>query len=332
MNAQRVSSASRRDSDSRNARCTTLASTSRASATTTADASDSCRAPRPDSHSANVDAGILVTSESRRTLKLAATRRSRRFGAPTALAGSRSVISTPRAWASGYIKSARGACVPCSHFDTSAPPETPNFTARSCWVSRARIRAARKASGSMSPRTQRTIATQADRRDRPRACVRRSGCLHVPSNIASTSSGTTRRMRPHRYTGSTPSAIRRRNVRLLKPVRSAADANDSYTRRPAITRYPSPDPERAARSGNAAEAPRRVPAMHHELQTRVVRVPEVPCQKHVPVHTPPGNREGPCQMAGTPSGRSEAPTSGRAVTATRSTSELRLQLLSVLVR
>ena len=46
-------------------------------------------------------------------------------------------------------------------------------------------------------------------------------------NIASTSSGSSLRMRPHRYTGSTPSAIRRRIVFTLTPIRAAAVGNDS---------------------------------------------------------------------------------------------------------
>ncbi len=46
-------------------------------------------------------------------------------------------------------------------------------------------------------------------------------------NIASTSSGSSLRMRPHRYTGRTPSAIRRRMVFTLTPIRAAAVGNDS---------------------------------------------------------------------------------------------------------
>lgn len=48
----------------------------------------------------------------------------------------------------------------------------------------------------------------------------------------STSAGSTRSTRgPLRYAGSCPAAIRRRSVRMLRPVRSAASARDSNWRR-----------------------------------------------------------------------------------------------------
>ena len=53
--------------------------------------------------------------------------------------------------------------------------------------------------------------------------------LGIIRNIASTSCGRTRMIRrPVRKAGSSPSAIRRHNVSLLIPLRSAAWVNDSY--------------------------------------------------------------------------------------------------------